>query len=170
MLKKLRLLTLILAVCLLSAQLTFADAMVFYNNDHRVCYWVTVSASDGGCNFRYGPGVEYDKIFSRMIPNGTLLSVDRQADAANGKPWGYVQYNGRYGWIALSQVSLAYIPAGESAPSFFFRSMPSGSFTILSEVHPPKAKSVMQVTFGGIIIFVSEEPPPKAESRMCTIL
>ena len=128
MLKKLRLLTLILAVCLLSAQLTFADAMVFYNNDHRVCYWVTVSASDGGCNFRYGPGVEYDKIFSRMIPNGTLLSVDRQADAANGKPWGYVQYNGRYGWIALSQVSLAYIPAGESAPSFFFRSMPSGSF------------------------------------------
>ena len=49
-------------------------------------------------------------------------------------------------------------------------SMPSGSFTILSEVHPPKAKSVMQVTFGGIIIFVSEEHPPKAESRMCTIL
>lgn len=115
MFKKLRLLSIILLVSLLSAQLTFADALAYDSHDHSVDYYVVVSASDGGCNFRYGPGVEYGQIISDMIPNGTVLHVTREANAANGKPWGFVAYNRNSGWIALSQVSVTNAPSSGSA-------------------------------------------------------
>ena len=115
MFKKLRLLSIILLVSLIPAQLTFADALAYDSHDHSVDYYVVVSASDGGCNFRYGPGVEYGQIISDMIPNGTVLHVTREANAANGKPWGFVAYNGNSGWIALSQVSVTNAPSSGSA-------------------------------------------------------
>ncbi len=118
-------LVLFLSLNLLVPQTIFADAAIdFYPSDSYVSYYVQVDAWDGGCNFRYGPGVSYSKIISGMIPNGTVLYVSREASASNGNPWGYVQYGGAYGWIALSETSFVgytYTPSsgnpGSSASS-----------------------------------------------------
>lgn len=76
-------------------------------------YYVVVSAPDGGVNFRQGPGVEYSKLIDEMIPNGVVLHVIAEAQASNGNNWGYTDYNGQAGWIALTQVSRTEAPAEE---------------------------------------------------------
>lgn len=68
-------------------------------------YKVRVTAPDGGVNMRSGAGVEYYKVLSNMIPNGTILTITREAVASNGNSWGYTNYRGTYGWIALTQVT-----------------------------------------------------------------
>ena len=114
--KTFRLLLLFLSLTILVPQTIFADAAIdFYPSDTPVSYYVKVDAWDGGCNFRYGPGVSYSKIISGMIPNGTVLFVCREATASNGNPWGYVLYNGKYGWIALSETS--YLGSNYTPPS-----------------------------------------------------
>ena len=82
-----------------------ADAAVegFWNTAYDVDYYVEVSAPDGGVNFRSGAGVEYGKILNSMIPNGTELHIEMEARADNGKMWGQTQYQGHWGWVALSQ-------------------------------------------------------------------
>ncbi len=116
--KVLSLIVLIMLVSMLTAGSAFADAMVINSDEHAADYYVTVSAPDGGCNFRYGPGVEYGQIIANMIPNGTELHVTREASASNGNPWGFVEYGGNWGWIALSQVSVTSRPSsGSSAPA-----------------------------------------------------
>ena len=82
-----------------------ADAAVegFWNTAYDVDYYVEVSAPDGGVNFRSGAGVEYGKILNSMIPNGTELHIEMEARADNGKMWGQTQYQGYWGWVALSQ-------------------------------------------------------------------
>ena len=82
-----------------------ADAAVegFWNTAYDVDYYVEVSAPDGGVNFRSGAGVEYGKILNSMIPNGTMLHIEMEARADNGKMWGQTQYQGYWGWVALSQ-------------------------------------------------------------------
>ena len=74
-------------------------------------YYVVVSAPDGGVNFRWGPGVEYDRLINYMIPNGVILHVTREATASNGNNWGFTEYEGMQGWIALTQVSVTDPPA-----------------------------------------------------------
>ena len=69
-------------------------------------YDVIVTAPDGGVNLRSGPGTEYDKLLSNMIPNDIILHVQKEAQASNGNYWGYTNYNGTYGWIALTQVNV----------------------------------------------------------------
>lgn len=116
--KAFSLIAIVMLVSVLMTGTAFADAMVYYSDEHGADYYVTVSASDGGCNFRYGPGVEYGQIIANMIPNGTVLHVTREASASNGRPWGYVEYNGMWGWIALSEVSVTASPSsGGSAPA-----------------------------------------------------
>ena len=88
-----------------SVQTIWADAAIDWYSEEAVNYDVEVSAPDGGVNIRYGPGVEYDRLMDSMIPNGVILHVTSQAQAANGNYWGYTYYNGMYGWIALTQVS-----------------------------------------------------------------
>ena len=68
---------------------------------HGNSYDVEVTAPDGGVNMRCGAGVEYDKVLPDMIPNGTVLTVTKEAVASNGNSWGYTNYNGTYGWIAV---------------------------------------------------------------------
>ena len=80
-----------------------------------VSYDVEVTAPDGGVNMRCGAGVEYDKVLPDMIPNGTVLTVTQEAVASNGNSWGYTNYNGTYGWIALTQVTRYQEPT-EGAP------------------------------------------------------
>lgn len=69
-------------------------------------YHVEVFAPDGGVNFRWGPGADYDKLTENMIPNGTVLHVSREATASNGNNWGLITYEEQIGWIALTQVSV----------------------------------------------------------------
>ena len=124
--KKLQILVMILVVTFMCIEPALADAMIYYDNDTSVNYNVQVSAPDGGVNFRYGPGVEYGKIISNMIPNGTILQVTRQATASNGGSWGYVNYAGYWGWIALSQVSRINSSSGNSGSSSSGGSTSSG--------------------------------------------
>ena len=61
-------------ICILALLLTavpvYGDAMIVPDyQDVTVDYYVIVSAPDGGVNFRYGAGVEYEQIISNMIPN-----------------------------------------------------------------------------------------------------
>ena len=72
-------------------------------------YNVTVSASDGGVNMRSNAGAEYELLYS-MIPNGTVLDIYEERQAANGNYWGYTYYNGVEGWVALTQVERVYQP------------------------------------------------------------
>lgn len=72
---------------------------------NSLLYNVQVSASDGGVNMRSGPGIEYDKVLPEAIPNGNVLEVYVEHIASNGNYWGYTNYNGIEGWIALTQVT-----------------------------------------------------------------
>lgn len=56
--KILSLIVLVMLVSGVTSGSVFVDAMAVYPSEHAVDYYVIVSASDGGCNFRYGPGVE----------------------------------------------------------------------------------------------------------------
>lgn len=103
--KRIGCMLLVLALLFCDAQLIWADAAVDWYSEEPVEYDVQVSAPDGGVNIRYGPGVEYDRLMDSMIPNGVILHVTSQAQASNGNYWGYTNYNGMYGWIALTQVS-----------------------------------------------------------------
>lgn len=86
----------------------------------EVNYNVEVSAPDGGVNFRWGPGAEYVKLQDDMIPNGTELHVSLEAAAQNGNSWGLAEYDGQYGWIALTQVSKVTIDDPETDKEIVF--------------------------------------------------
>ena len=98
----------ILAAALLTVLMpvqVYGDAAVedFWNTAYSVDYDVTVAAPDGGVNIRYGPGTDYEKVQSGMIPNGTVLHIETVAKADNGKDWGQTQYGGNWGWVFLGQ-------------------------------------------------------------------
>lgn len=66
-------------------------------------YYVEVAAPDGGVNMRQGPGVEYEKVRA-MIPNGEILHIVSEETTSNGNNWGYTEFEGTAGWVALTQV------------------------------------------------------------------
>ena len=97
-------------ICILALLLTvvpvYGDAMIVPDyQDVTVDYHVIVSAPDGGVNFRYGAGVEYDQIISNMIPNGEILHIVGERTASTGRAWGYTCYQDMWGYVALSQTS-----------------------------------------------------------------
>lgn len=97
-------------ICILALLLTvvpvYGDAMIVPDyQDVTVDYYVIVSAPDGGVNFRYGAGVEYDQIISNMIPNGEILHIVGERTASTGRAWGYTCYQDMWGYVALSQTS-----------------------------------------------------------------
>jgi len=98
-------LIMLLAMSLIMASVCIsnADAAADWYNETSVSYDVQVSAPDGYVNVRSGPGVDYDILTSAT--NGVIMHVVAEANASNGKTWGQVNYNGYYGWIALSQVT-----------------------------------------------------------------
>lgn len=84
----------------------YGDAMIVPDyQDVTVDYYVIVSAPDGGVNFRYGAGVEYEQIISNMIPNGEILHIVGERTASTGRAWGYTCYQDMWGYVALSQTS-----------------------------------------------------------------
>ncbi len=97
-------------ICILALLLTvvpvYGDAMIVPDyQDVTVDYYVIVSAPDGGVNFRYGAGVEYEQIISNMIPNGEILHIVGERTASTGRAWGYTCYQDMWGYVALSQTS-----------------------------------------------------------------
>ena len=90
-----------------SSQTTSTPTAVNYN--------VEVKAPDGGVNIRSGPGTSYDKLQSSLIPNGTVLHITETAKAANGKDWGFTEYNGLKGWVYLGQTAVT--TAAATAPA-----------------------------------------------------
>ena len=65
-------------------------------------YYVYVATPDGGLNMRVGPGVEYGKVMKERIPDGVKLHITQKSGS-----WGYTSYNGSYGWVSLTQTTIA---------------------------------------------------------------
>ncbi len=88
-----------------------ADAESYWYDYIDTDYEVVVAAPDGYVNFRYGPDTTYDII--TRIPNGTFLMIEALGDEKRDHDfhWGQTEYNGTYGWVALSQVE----PTGKYA-------------------------------------------------------
>ena len=111
-------------------------------------YDVEVTAPDGGVNMRCGAGVEYDKVLPDMIPNGTVLTVTQEAVASNGNSWGYTNYNGTYGWIALTQVT-KYEEPTEGAPIPHTRYVINCNESITLRTNPDvNAAEICQIPLG----------------------
>lgn len=91
-----------------------ADAASYWYEEGAVDYYVEITAPDGGANLRLGPGVEYQILLEGLMPNGTVLHVSSESMASNGNYWGYTEYNGIYGWVALTQVTVTDNPAVEA--------------------------------------------------------
>ena len=108
------------ALCLSVAALPSAaraDALIeeFWFTMYDVDYYVVVDAPDGGVNLRYGAGTEYSKVLDGMIPNGTVLHIDAEARANNGKYWGATEYDGWSGFIFLGHTKKTAPPAETTA-------------------------------------------------------
>ena len=108
------------ALCLSVAALPSAaraDALIeeFWFTMYDVDYYVVVDAPDGGVNLRYGAGTEYSKVLDGMIPNGTVLHIDAEARANNGKYWGATEYDGWSGFIFLGHTKKTAPPAEATA-------------------------------------------------------
>ena len=111
-------------------------------------YNVQVTAPDGGVNMRCGSGAEYDKVLPDMIPNGTMLTVTQEAVASNGNSWGYTNYNGTYGWIALTQVT-KYEEPTEGAPIPHTRYVINCNESITLRTNPDvNAAEICQIPLG----------------------
>lgn len=91
-----------------------ADAASYWYEEGAVDYYVEITAPDGGANLRLGPGVKYQILLDGLMPNGTVLHVSSESMASNGNYWGYTEYNGIYGWVALTQVTVTDNPAVEA--------------------------------------------------------
>ena len=105
--------TLIMTVSLTG--LVYGDAYIPppAGSDYAADYDVIVDASDGGVNMRYGPGTEYEKVLSNMIPNGEILHVTWVRSDSRGLDWGATTYEGSEGWICLTEVAVYTGPSPE---------------------------------------------------------
>ncbi len=104
----------------------FADA-ASYPMDNADFY-VYVATPDGGLNLRDGPDVKYAKVMNGTIPDGVRLHITYTSGN-----WGFTEYNGYYGWVALKQTS-------ETPPAV------SHVQQVVTEVHTQGVTIVKQVT------------------------
>ena len=78
----------------------FADAVAY--DMKPASYYVYVKTPDGGLNMRHGPGTDYGKVMNETIPDGIKLYISYVSEN-----WGYTEYNGYSGWVALKQTVVA---------------------------------------------------------------
>ena len=95
----------ILTFCLILLSFNMTVNAAYAQCSYPADYDVVVSAPDGGVNLREGLGTEYNILY-HMIPNGTVLHISADGQTSNNGWWGNTCYNGIYGWIALSQVTV----------------------------------------------------------------
>ena len=97
-------------ICCFSCGVT-ADAAIYDYGTTRDCdYSVYVATVDGGVNLREAPTTE--SAILCLIPDFVQLRITMES--TNGNGWGYTNYNGYHGWVALSQVS-EYYPITETS-------------------------------------------------------
>jgi len=89
---------------------TYRNNYWTYNNTQDVTmsnniYYATVSAPDNYLNLRTGPGISNPVI--QPIYNGATLYVTATVDnSQDGLVWGWTTYNGRSGWVSMSQTTV----------------------------------------------------------------
>lgn len=86
-----------------------ADAIGDWNTETEADYYVEVSAPDGYVNIRTGPDTSYD-IMDKGY-NGEVYHVI--AEYVRGS-WVQIEFDGRIGWVALSQVERTSAPAAST--------------------------------------------------------
>lgn len=92
-------------------------------------FYVYVATPDGGLNIRSGPDDKtYPTIMDGTIPDGVRLHITYTSGN-----WGFTEYNGYYGWVALKQTS-------ETPPAV------SHVQQVVTEVHTQGVTIVKQVT------------------------
>ena len=101
--KKTLFLTLLCVLLLTFSAGVLADAAVYDWEVSEECnYDAYVSTVDGGVNLRVEPTTEAAILCT--IPDFVCLHITMET--SNG--WGFTEYNGDYGWVALSQLSKSY--------------------------------------------------------------
>ena len=128
-----------------------------YELANHVNYNIQVSAPDGGLNLREGAGVEYNRLLNYMIPNGTVLHVFFEDVASNGNSWGFVKYDGIWGWVALSQAARVSSYA-DSTPNYYVEiNSVDGGVNLRSGAGVEYGKLINHLIPNGTILQISQE-------------
>lgn len=115
-------------------------------------FYVYVATPDGGLNLRDGPDVKYAKVMDGTIPDGVRLYI--KYTSGN---WGFTEYNGYHGWVALKQTS-------DTPP------VVSQVQQVVTEVHTQQVTEIVteivtvQVTEAPTEVVVVTDPAPEADT------
>ncbi len=100
-----------------------------------------VNSADGFVNMRHEPTTKLSNVM-QTIPNGQELVVTRKTD----KNWGLVYYDGKTGWIALSETMEPIIETEE--PKTEYTQTPPPIFTEHDHISPSNEKKG-SISLGG---------------------
>ena len=134
----------------------FADAASFPME--RADFYVYVATPDGGLNLRDGPDVKYAKVMDGTIPDGVKLYI--KYTSGN---WGFTEYNGYHGWVALKQTSET--PPAVSQVQQVVTEVHTQGVTIVKQVTEVVTEIVtVQVTEAPTEVVVVTDPAPEADT------
>ena len=72
--------------------------------DYNTDYYMIVESKAGGIDIYSQPDLESTKLNEEQIPNGTALHIEGEVeDSENNRTWGYTEYHGMYGYVALDE-------------------------------------------------------------------
>lgn len=72
--------------------------------DYNTDYYMIVESKAGGIDIYSQPDLESTKLNEEQIPNGTALHIEGEVeDGENNRTWGYTEYHGMYGYVALDE-------------------------------------------------------------------
>ena len=72
--------------------------------DYSTDYYMIVESKAGGIDIYSQPDLESTKLNEDQIPNGTALHIEGEVeDSENNRTWGYTEYHGMYGYVALDE-------------------------------------------------------------------
>lgn len=72
--------------------------------DYSTDYYMIVESKAGGIDIYSQPDLESTKLNEEQIPNGTALHIEGEVeDSENNRTWGYTEYHGMYGYVALDE-------------------------------------------------------------------
>ena len=72
--------------------------------DYSTDYYMIVESKAGGIDIYSQPDMNSTKLNEEQIPNGTALHIEGEVeDGENNRTWGYTEYHGMYGYVALDE-------------------------------------------------------------------
>lgn len=72
--------------------------------DYSTDYYMIVESKAGGIDIYSQPDMNSTKLNEEQIPNGTALHIEGEVeDSENNRTWGYTEYHGMYGYVALDE-------------------------------------------------------------------